>query len=57
MSDLLSALGSVATWIFTQLGNCATFFTTTPLFQFFIGVVAVALIISLAVYIIEKLKD
>ena len=57
MSDLLNALGAVATWVFTQLGACATFFTSTPLFQLFIGIVVIAIIISLAVYIMEKLKD
>lgn len=57
MSDLLSALGSVATFIFTQITACVNMFSSTPLFQLFIGIVVVSLIVSLVAYILNKLNN
>lgn len=57
LTGLLSALLQVATFIFDVFGSCANFFITNPLFQLFIGLVAISLIISIIVYTLTKLHN
>lgn len=56
MSDLLTALGSLFTFLFTQLGNFANFFTTNILGQIILGVILFSIITSLLTYIMNRMK-
>lgn len=55
LGNLLNALLQVATFIFNIFSQCANFFISNPLFQLFLGLVAISLCISIVVYVINKL--
>ena len=56
MSDFLSAMGTLFTFLFSQLGSCATFFTSNTFGQIIFGIVLFGLIITLFVKILTILK-
>lgn len=56
MSDFLSAMSSLFTFLFTQLGNVASFFTTNLLGQIILGVVIFSLVVSLLLAVINHLR-
>lgn len=56
MSNFLDALSSLFTFLFTQLGNFANFFTTNVLGQIILGLVLFGVITSLLMYVINRLK-
>lgn len=56
MSDLLTALGSLFTFLFTQMGNFATFFTSNTLGQVILGCVVFSLVITLLMHVIHKVR-
>lgn len=56
MSDFLSAIGSLFTFLFQQLGNFANFFTTNILGQIILGIVLFGVITSLLTYLINRMK-
>lgn len=57
LASLLSALLQVATFIFSVFTSCANFFISNPLFQLFIGLVIISLIISIIIYALNKLHN
>lgn len=54
MADLLTALGSLFTFLFTQLGNFADFFTSNTLGQILLGLIVFSVISSIVMSIIKK---
>lgn len=56
MSDLISALNTLFTFLFTQLGNFANFFTTNVIGQIIVGIVLFSIITSLLTYILNRMK-
>lgn len=56
MSDFLNAMSSLFTFLFTQLGNVASFFTTNLLGQIILGVVIFSLVLSLLLAVINHLR-
>lgn len=54
MLDLLTALGSLFTFLFTQMGNFANFFITNILGQVILGCIVFSLIISLLAHLINS---
>ena len=56
MSDFLSAMSSLFTFLFTQLGNVASFFTTNLLGQIILGVVIFSLVVSLLLAVVNHLR-
>lgn len=56
MSDFLAALGSLFTFLFTQLGNFANFFTTNVVGQIILGLVIFSVVTSLLTYLINRMK-
>lgn len=56
MSDFLTAIGSLFTFLFTQLGNFSSFFTTNVLGQIILGVVLFGVITSLLMFIINRIR-
>lgn len=56
MSELLNALGTLFTFLFTQMGNFANFFVSNILGQIILGCVVFSLIITLLTHIIHKVR-
>lgn len=56
MSDLLTALGSLFTFLITQMGTIATFFTTNVIGQIILGVAIFYLVFNIVLTIINKLR-
>lgn len=56
MSDLLSALSSLFTFLFAQMGAFATFFVTNTLGQVILGTVLFTLIVYLLIHVISKMR-
>lgn len=56
MSDLLSALSSLFAFLFTQMGNFASFFVTNTLGQIILGCVLFSLIITLLIHVVAKIR-
>lgn len=56
MADLITALGSFFTFIISQMGNIADFFTTSTIGQIILGVGLFALVFNIVVAVINKLK-
>ncbi len=56
MADLITALGSFFSFIITQMGNVADFFTTSTIGQIILGVGLFALVFNIVVAVINKLK-
>lgn len=56
MSDLLTAFGSLFTFLFTQMGNFANFFVSNTLGQIILGCVIFSLIITLLMHVIHKVR-
>lgn len=56
MSELLSALGSLFTFLFSQMANFASFFVTNTLGQVILGTVLFTLIIYLLIHVITKMR-
>ena len=57
MSDFLTAIGSLFTFLITQLGNVANFFTTTTIGQIILGVALFGIVANLVVLIINKIRN
>lgn len=55
MSNLIDALGSLFTFLTTQLGNIATFFTTNVIGQIILGVALFSVVFNIVVAIINKI--
>lgn len=51
MSDLISALNSLFTFLFTQMGNLASFFTTNTLGQVILGIVIFSIVVNVVIKI------
>lgn len=49
MSDLITALTSLFTFLFAQLGNIATFFTSNTLGQVILGLVIFSIVVNVAI--------
>lgn len=56
MSDFLTAMGSLFTFLFTQMGACASFFITNTLGQIIFGLVIFSMLISLFIYVITNVR-
>lgn len=56
MSDFITAMGSLFTFLIAQLGAIATFFVTSILGQIIVGISLFALVFTLLVHIIIKLR-
>ncbi len=54
MSELITALTALFTFLFSQLTQFANFFTTTTLGQVILGIIIFTLIIKLIVYLINR---
>ena len=51
MSDLITALTSLFTFLFTQMGNLANFFTTNTLGQVILGIVVFSIVVNVVIKI------
>ena len=56
LSDLVTAIGTVCTFLFTQLTAFVSWFTGNLIGQIIIGLMVFAFIIYLGVFIIQKIK-
>lgn len=56
MQDLITALSALFTFLITQMGNVATFFTTNLIGQIILGVAVFSLVLNIIVMIINKLR-
>lgn len=56
MSDFLTAMGTLFTFLFTQMGACASFFITNTLGQIIFGIVIFSMLVSLFIYIVSNIK-
>lgn len=56
MSNLLDALSSVFNFLFTQMGNIASFFTSNLLGQIILGIIIFTIVIELIMIVIAKIK-
>ena len=56
MSDFLTAMGSLFTFLFTQLTAFATWFTSNVIGQLILGVILFTFIAYLIGFIIQKIK-
>ena len=56
MADLLSALSSLFTFLFAQMGNFTSFFVTNTLGQVILCSVLFTLIIYLLIHVIAKMR-
>ena len=54
MSDLITALTTLFTFLTTQMGNIATFFTTNVIGQIILGVALFSVVFNIVVAIINK---
>ena len=54
MNDLITALTSLFTFLTTQMGNIATFFTTNTIGQIILGVALFSVVFNIVVAIINK---
>lgn len=56
MSDLITALGSLFTFLFNQMGNMASFFTSNVLGQVILGLVIFSIITSVVVSLFNHFR-
>lgn len=56
MSELISVLGNFFSFIVTQMGNIADFFTTSTIGQVILGVGIFALVFNIIIVVVNKLK-
>lgn len=56
MADLITALGSLFTFLITQMGNIADFFTSNTIGQIILGIAVFYVVFNIVVIIINKLK-
>lgn len=56
MADLISALTALFTFLTTQMGNIATFFTTNLIGQIILGVAIFSLVFNIVLALINKLR-
>lgn len=56
MSDFLTAMNSLFSFLFTQLGNVSTWFVTSLLGQIILGVILFTFIAYVIGYIISKIR-
>lgn len=56
MSDLLTAFGSLFTFLITQMGAIATFFTSNLIGQIILGIAVFSVVFSIITTIVDKLK-
>lgn len=54
MSDLISALGSLFTFLTTQLGNIADFFTESTIGQIILGIAIFGVVFNVIMAIVNK---
>lgn len=54
MTDLITALTSLFTFLTTQMSNIATFFTTNVIGQIILGVALFSVVFNIVVAIINK---
>lgn len=56
MSDIITALTSLFTFLTTQLGNVATFFTTSDLGLLILGISIFVLVVNVVLSLISKVR-
>lgn len=56
MSDFVSAMSTLFTFLFTQLGNLSTWFTTTLIGQIILGVILFTFITYVVGFILSKVR-
>lgn len=56
MTELITALTSLFTFLTTQMGNIATFFTTNLIGQIILGVAVFSLVFNIVLALINKLR-
>ena len=56
MSDLITALSSLFTFLTTQMGTIANFFTTNVIGQIILGVALFSVVFNIITMIIRKIR-
>lgn len=56
MADFISAIGSLFTFLITQMGNIATFFTSNLIGQIILGIAIFSLVLNVVLSFINKMK-
>lgn len=56
MGDIITALTSLFTFLTTQLGNVATFFTTSDLGLLILGISIFVLVVNVVLSLISKVR-
>ena len=56
MSDIITALTALFTFLITQLGNVASFFTTNDLGLLILGLAVFTLVVNVVLSIVNKVK-
>ena len=55
MSDLITALTTFSTFLFTLLGNAATWFTSNVLGQVILTIALVSFVVNIIIFIMKKI--
>lgn len=55
MSDLITALGSLFTFLSTQMTNIANFFTTSVIGQIILGIAIFGVVVNVVMAIVKKI--
>lgn len=56
MSDLITALTSFSSFLFTLLGNAATWFTSNLLGQIILTIALVSFVVNVIIFIMKKIN-
>ena len=56
MSDIITALSSLFTFLTTQLGNIASFFTTNDLGLLILGIAIFTLVVNVVLSVVNKVR-
>ena len=56
MSDLITALTTFSSFLFTLLGNAATWFTSNLLGQIILGIALVSFVVNVIIFIMKKIN-
>ena len=57
MSDFLSAMSDLFSFLITQIGNISNFFTTSVLGMIILGISLFAIVFKFICFVIDKVKN